>query len=101
MIHVIASIKIKPGTLAELMAVYRDFVPQVKAEDGCIDYTPTVDHDTDLPNQQKETDMVTIVELWESLEAFQAHLIAPHVVAYREQVKDIVENVSVKVLGHV
>lgn len=101
MIHVIASIKIKPGCLNALMDVYKDFVPQVKAEDGCIAYTPTVDHDTDIPTQRKEPDVVTIVELWESLAAFRAHLVAPHVVAYRERVKDIVDSVSIKVLNHI
>jgi len=101
MIHVIATIKTKPGCLGALMDVYKDFIPKVQAEKGCITYTPTIDHDTDIPNQRKEPDVVTIVELWENTAAFRAHLIAPHVIAYRERVKDIVENVSIKVLDHV
>ena len=100
MIHVIASITIKPGSLQALMDIYADFIPQVRAEAGCIAYTPTIDHDTDIPTQRKEPDVVTVVELWESLDHFRTHLTAPHVVAYRERVKDIVENVSIKVLGH-
>ncbi|MFH1984547.1 MAG: putative quinol monooxygenase [Pseudomonadota bacterium] len=101
MIHVIATIKIKPGCRDALIDVYKDFIPQVQAESGCITYTPTMDHDTDIPTQRKEPDVVTIVELWEDIEAFRAHLIAPHVIAYRERVKDIVESVSIKVLDHV
>ena len=101
MIHVIASLKIRPGTIDALMDVYTDFLPQVRAEQGCIAYTPAVDHDTDIPTQRKEPDVVTIVELWESIEAFRAHLIAPHVIAYRERIKGIVESVSIKVLDHV
>ena len=101
MIHVIASIRIRPGTLGALLEVYKTFIPQVRAEKGCIAYTPTIDFDTDIPTQTKEPDVVTIVELWESLEDFHAHLVAPHVVAYRERVKDILVNVSIKVLDHV
>ena len=101
MIHVIATVKVKPGAIDALMRVYEDLVPQVTAEKGCIAYTPTVDYDTDIPSQRKEPDVVTIVELWDSLEAFRAHLAAPHVIAYRKRVKDIVENVSIKVLNHI
>jgi len=42
--------------------------------------------------------VVTIVEKWESLEALQAHVVAPHMAAYRERVKDFVVRVSLQVL---
>ena len=41
---------------------------------------------------------VTVVEKWESLEALRDHLVAPHMVAYKEQVVDIVEGLEIKVL---
>jgi quinol monooxygenase YgiN len=37
-------------------------------------------------------------EKWESLEALHAHLRAPHMLTYREQVKDMVEDLSLNVL---
>jgi quinol monooxygenase YgiN len=46
-----------------------------------------------------DTNVVTIIEKWGSLENLQAHLSAPHMVAYQEKVKDLVENVSLKILG--
>ena len=43
-------------------------------------------------------DSVTIIEKWETLENLEAHLKAPHMLAYREKVQDLVEGTSLKVL---
>ena len=45
--------------------------------------------------------MVTILEHWASLDALKTHSVTPHMLAYREQVKDLVEGVSLKVLRKV
>jgi quinol monooxygenase YgiN len=45
-----------------------------------------------------DENVVTIIEKWESLEALRDHLKAPHMLAYQEKVKDIVEDRSLKVL---
>ena len=87
MIHVIADIQVYPGRMDDLFEVYRDFVPQVRAENGCLAYVPTRDTATDLPNQQSDPDRITVVECWTDMEAFRAHLTAPHVLAYRERVR--------------
>ena len=38
------------------------------------------------------------MEKWESLEALQAHLVAPHMLEYREGVKDLVQETIIQVL---
>jgi len=73
-------------------------VPSVKKERGCIEYFPAIDLDAGLPPQTLDENVVTIIEKWESLEALRDHLKAPHMLAYREKVKEIVENVLLKVL---
>ena len=73
-------------------------MPDVREEKGCIEYFPAVDIDTDLPPQALDENMVTIIEKWEDVEALKVHLVAPHMLAYREKVKDMVENLSFKVL---
>lgn len=98
MISVIASVQVKPGHRAKLLEVFKANVPAVLAEQGCIEYFPAVDVVTDLPPQVLDEDTVTIIEKWESLDALLAHLKAPHMLAYKEKVKDIVANVSLKVL---
>ena len=41
---------------------------------------------------------MTVIEKWDSVEALQAHLEAPHMARYRRTVKDIVLEVSIRVL---
>lgn len=99
MIHVIASITVRPGKREAFVAIFKANVPNVLAEDGCVSYAPTIDLETGLPPQVPLRDhVVTIVEAWESLDHLRAHLKAPHMLAYKEQVKDLVESVSLQVL---
>ena len=98
MINVIASVCVKSGRLSEFLEIFKSNVPNVREERGCIDYLPSVDIDADLPMQIRDENVVTIIEKWESLEALRDHLNTPHMLAYREKVKDIVEDVSLKVL---
>jgi quinol monooxygenase YgiN len=101
MIHVIASVQIKPGKVEEFLKIFKKNVPLVRAEKGCIQYSPAVDIDASLPPQIMDENVVTIIEAWESLEALRDHLEAPHMLAYREKVSGIVENVTIKVLQEV
>jgi quinol monooxygenase YgiN len=98
MINVLASIQIKAGKVSEFIEIFNTNVENVRAEDGCIEYYATVDLDADLPPQVLDENVVTIIEKWENLAALRAHLTAPHMMTYREKVKDIVGNVSLKVL---
>ena len=99
MIYVIATAELKPGTRDAFLAEFRRNVPNVRAEKGCIDYGPNVDIQSGIKTQIPLRDtVVTIVEKWESLEALQAHIGAPHMAAYRERVKDFVVRVSLQVL---
>jgi len=98
MINVIASIRVKSRRLSEFLEIFKSNVPSVREETGCIEYFPAVDIDADLPPQSLEKNVVTIIEKWAGLEALHDHLNSPHMLAYREKVKDIVEDVSLKVL---
>ncbi len=98
MVNVIASIRVKAGRLSEFLDIFKANVPSVREERGCIEYFPAVDIDADLPPQSFDENIVTVIEKWESLEALRDHLQTPHMLAYREKVKDIVEDVSLKVL---
>ncbi|MDM8535676.1 putative quinol monooxygenase [Desulfobacterales bacterium HSG17] len=98
MINVIAFIHIKEGQLLEFINIFKSNIPNVIKEKGCIEYLPTVDVPTGLPPQELNSNVVTILEKWESLEDLQTHLSAPHMLEYREQTKNLVEKMSVKVL---
>jgi quinol monooxygenase YgiN len=96
MVHVIASVRLKPGKRDEYLEVFKSNVPFVRKETGCIEYLPAIDIDAGLPPQAINT--VTIIEKWESLETLSNHLAAPHMLTYRERTKGMVEGVSIKVL---
>ena len=99
MIHVIATIEIADGRRDAFLEEFRNIVPAVREEEGCIDYGPTIDSDTDIEKQTpKGTNMVTVVEKWESLEALKAHLVAAHMTEYRERVKDLVLGMTLHIL---
>lgn len=98
MISVIAAIHTVPGKRSVFLDVFSSYVPKVREEEGCLEYYPAVDIDASLPVQALDEDVVTIIEKWESLEALKLHLAAPHMLEYKEKVKDLVEKVSLKVL---
>ncbi len=101
MINVIASIEIKEGQLSNFVEIFKSNIPKVLKEKGCIEYVPTIDVPTGLPPQEMNNNVVTIIEKWNSLEDLTAHLTAPHMLAYREKTKTLVEKMSVKVLKEV
>ncbi len=99
MIVVLASIELNGGKREAFLAEFRRIVPLVRAEKGCLEYFPSVDHATHLPVQGPlRDDVVVVVEKWESVAALEAHLIAPHMMEYRPKVKDFVKKVSLQIL---
>ena len=98
MVYVIASIRVQPGCLSRFLEIFKSNVPAVRAETGCIEYRPTVDVDAGLAPQRLEPDTVVVIEKWDSLDALRNHLASPHMLAYREKVKELVLSVSLKVL---
>ena len=99
MIHVLASLHIKEGHLAEFVAIFKANIPNVLEEKGCVEYVPTVDVPTDLPPQNLNRNIVTIVEKWESLDALKAHAASPHMAAYGAMTREMIANRAVHLLS--
>lgn len=98
MINVIASIRVKEGLRDDYIEIFKSNIPAVLEEEGCIRYAPAVDIDTGIAVQELDPNVVTVIEKWNTLEDLRAHLEAPHMLAFRERVKGMVEDVSLKVL---
>lgn len=99
MIYVIATIQLQPGTREAFLREFRQVVPLVLQEEGCLEYGPTVDVATHLAAQPPaRDDVVTVIEKWHDLTFLEAHLVAPHMMSYRERVKPYVQHVSLQVL---
>jgi quinol monooxygenase YgiN len=98
-IHVIATITVRPRMREAFLEIFRENVPNVLAEEGCVRYEPCADVETGLPAQGPVREqVVTIVETWESLEHLRAHLGAPHMKAYKEATREMVEGVVLQVV---
>jgi quinol monooxygenase YgiN len=97
MIYVVATLKVKEGCRAEFVRIFKANVPNVLKEEGCLEYNPTVDFPTDMP-QALDENVVTIIEKWESPEALKKHSAAPHMRAYRDQVRNILDSSSLRIL---
>ena len=99
MIHVIATVELKPGKRDAYLKEFKKMVPAVRAEKGCIAYGPNVDTPSGIPIQPPmRGDVVVILETWESLDALNVHLAQPHMTTCREATKDLVKGVSLQVL---
>lgn len=99
MLYVHATIELKPGQREKFLVEFRRIVPLVRAEAGCLEYSPAIDLATDLTNQAPlRPDTVVVVEKWDSLDALKAHLVAPHMMQYRPKVRDLIERSTLQIL---
>ena len=99
-VHVLAVITAKPGKRAELLQIFQANVPNVHAEDGCIEYVATVEV-KDAPGSQTPfgDDTFVVVERWASMDALKAHGAAPHMKAYAERGKDLIASRVIRILS--
>jgi quinol monooxygenase YgiN len=99
-VHVLAIITAKPGRRAELLQAFQANVPNVHAEDGCIEYVATVDAEGagDVQTRFGE-DTFVAVEKWAGLDALKAHAAAPHMAAYAAKTRDLIASRVIHVLS--
>ena len=99
MVHVVATIEVHSGARTRFLGEFQQIVPAVQAEDGCLEYGAAVDVASGLSAQPPLRDhVVVVVEKWRDLPALEAHLVAPHMTAYRARVKDLVIKTTLQVL---
>jgi quinol monooxygenase YgiN len=102
MIYVVATIQLAAGRHDAFLAEQRHLLPLVRAEQGCIEYVPSVDVAvTDPPRTPLRDNVVVMHEKWESLDALRAHFTAPHMREFREKVKTLVVGTKVEVFESV
>ena len=99
MIHVLAIITAKPGMRDRMLEAYRANVGAVRAEAGCLEYEAVIDvRETAAGFAQFGGDSFVVVEKWATIEALQAHAVAPHMKAYASKVKDLTASRAIHVL---
>src|SRR5260370_21665170 len=99
MIRVVAIVTAKAGRREELLAQFRALVPIVHAEQGCIEYQPTVDAAGFGASQAKMgSDAFVVIETWADADAPKAHSVAPHMKAYGETTKELTASLALPIL---
>ena len=100
MIHVVALITTKPGQRAAVLAAFHANVAAVRAEAGCIEYSPVIDADGAGGMQAKlGEDTFAVIEKWETMDALKAHGRSPHMAEYGAKVAGMVADRAVHVLS--
>jgi quinol monooxygenase YgiN len=98
-VHVLAIITAKPGRRAELLQAFNANVPNVHAEEGCVEYVATIDAEGAGSIQTGlGEDTFVVVEKWASQDALKAHAAAPHMAAYAARAKDLIASRVIHVL---
>ncbi len=99
MIHVIAFLHLHPGKRTEFLETLKELTPKVRAEAGCLEYTPAVDHAPYMGFQSPiGDDTVIVVEKWASPAALDAHIEAPHMKAWGAKVASMMSHRTIHVL---
>jgi quinol monooxygenase YgiN len=99
-ISVVATIRTAPGQREAFLRAFQEIVPKVRAEQGCIEYLPTVDVESGISAQGPiRHEVVTVIEKWEDLQALQQHLNAPHLVQFLGSAKDMLAGLEIQVLS--
>ena len=79
----IAKIKVDAKQLENYKSALKEQMnAAIKLEPGVLSYTAVAD--------KKDATLITIFEVYASVEAYQSHIIAPHFKKYKETVKDMV-----------
>jgi quinol monooxygenase YgiN len=102
MIHVVAILTAKPGQRDAVLAEFKKNIPLVKAEPGCIQYTPVIDiEDGPATSARLGSDAFMVIEQWESQDALRAHAASAHMAAYAERVKELLQSRVVYALNSI
>ena len=99
-VNVVAIITTKPGMRRDVLAAFNANVSAVRAEDGCIEYEPSIDTKDVGPFQTEVgTDTFVVIEKWKTLEHLMAHATAPHMEVYGAKVKDMLAGRVIHILS--
>lgn len=91
MIYVVATLNIKPGTAAQLVAAAKPAIEATRKEQGCISY--------DLLHSQTDPETMVFVERWETRDNLTSHSKQPHLLAWRKASADFIVSRKIEVIG--
>lgn len=90
MIYVIATLRVKPGKLPQLLEAAKLVMAGTRKEEGCIFY--------DLNQSVSDPDQLTFIERWTSRDALAKHFEAAHMVPWRATCGECLESRKVEIV---
>jgi len=79
MVKVVAKNFVQEGKFEEVISLYKELVELTRQEEGCIKY--------ELYQDEKDSNIIAMIEEWESREALNRHLNSEHFTRIVPQVK--------------
>jgi quinol monooxygenase YgiN len=102
MLHILVTMLIKEGRMKDFLSLCEELRPLVLQEKGCLTYEYTREVPSPLGIQEPlETNRITLIERWESMDALKAHLEAKHMKEIGPRMKDLRSSVTARVLESV
>jgi quinol monooxygenase YgiN len=100
MIQVVATLVTKPGLRTEVLNVFQETAPAVRAESGCIEYAAFVDLAGGFGAAQTlyGDDTFVVIEKWSDADALRAHARAPHMVGLVAKLKGRIASQTIRIL---
>lgn len=99
MISVFAVMTAKASMKQQVLEIARANLTTVRAEQGCHEYRLVEDAQNVGAFQKKlGVNSFAFIEQWESMAALEAHLATPHMQAYAEKTKDLLEDSAIYVM---
>ena len=92
MIHLIATLHIRPGTTDEVVRLATPCIEATRREDGCLLY--------DLHQSLTEPSKLVFVEKWESREALERHFREPHLIAWRDAGAPFITEKAIEIVSN-
>ncbi|MDR3592089.1 MAG: putative quinol monooxygenase [Negativicutes bacterium] len=88
MIVVMATLSVKPGKKAELLALAKDVIATTRKEEGCVSYV--------LLDNSYDPGCCIFVEEWTDKEALRKHSASPHIAKWRQESAEFLTGKAVK-----
>jgi quinol monooxygenase YgiN len=99
-VHVVAILTSHPGKREEVLAAFNENVPNVLAEEGCIEYGATIDtEDAGSIQSTLGPDTFVAIEKWQSVNHLKAHAETPHMAIFGGKVQDLMVGRVIHVLS--
>ncbi len=78
-VYVVTFVDVSPATAAEAASILKQFAAESRKDPGCIRF--------DALRDISRTNHLTLLEVWKSRAAFEAHLTAPYAKQMREKLQ--------------